>query len=262
MKELDHKIHGKILRPASFQELFSQICLPSGKYNHRVWMWRGQSDVSWRIDSSAYRRLKSSSNYQTGDSEKDLIRYESNLLQHATHRGYRYSEGRVLTDIELLARLQHHGAATRLVDFTRNALVGLWFACAENIRKSGLLIGFDTWYLGGHEKELENRSYEEIVADLGDYPLITWEPPGISPRIAVQHSQLIYSAVSNSSRGSLVFPEESAFRLFEITPKLKRESLEILTQVFDIDRSVLFPDIDGFSSYHSVSEDISGMHRW
>ena len=219
MKEIDHKVHGKVLRPASFQELFSKICQPSGKHNHRVWMWRGQSDVSWRIDSSGYRRLKSSTNYQSGDSEKDLIRYESNLLQQATHRGYRYSEGRVLTDFELLARLQHHGAATRLVDFTRNALVGLWFACSENNSKSGLLIGFDTWHLGGYEKEVENRSYVEIVADLEDYPLITWEPPGISPRIAVQHSQFIYSAVSNSSRGSLVFPEEGAFRLFEITPE-------------------------------------------
>ncbi|MBE4107803.1 FRG domain-containing protein, partial [Vibrio parahaemolyticus] len=142
-------------------------------------MWRGQSDIDWRLDSSAYRRLQGSTGYQSADPNKAMIRYEKTLLQHATHRGYRYENGKELSDFELLAKLQHHGAATRLVDFTRNALIGIWFACSENAQKSGLLVAFDTWYLEGYEKELEVRTYEEIVDDFRNDP-ITWESPGVS----------------------------------------------------------------------------------
>jgi len=34
-------------------------------------------------------------------------------------------------DESMLAELQHHGAATQLVDFTESLLVALWFACCE-----------------------------------------------------------------------------------------------------------------------------------
>lgn len=262
MKTVTHKIHGKFLRPASFIDLMKDVCRPSGRYNHRVWMWRGQSDVDWRIDSSAYRRLIQSTNYQAKDKNKALISYEKRLLEQAAHRGFIYENGKKLSDFELLAKLQHHGAATRLVDFTRNCLIGLWFACNENKRKSGLLIGFDTYYLGGYERQLETRSYDDIINNLNDEIPVTWEPPGVSHRIAVQHSQFIYSAVSNKKSGSLCLPEERSYRLFEITPKLKNDCLQILTDVFDIEGLILFPDIDGFSKANAVSEDIDKMYRW
>ena len=35
-------------------------------------------------------------------------------------------------ELELLADLQHHGAATCLLDFTRGALIALWFACEKS----------------------------------------------------------------------------------------------------------------------------------
>ena len=40
---------------------------------------------------------------------------------------------RQLSDLELLAELQHFGAATCLIDFSRSALVALWFACQTRI---------------------------------------------------------------------------------------------------------------------------------
>ncbi|CAH1608282.1 FRG domain-containing protein [Vibrio jasicida] len=262
MEQVEHPLHGNVLKPASFSELLASVCEPSGKYEHRVWMWRGQSDIDWRLDSSAFRRLQGSTGYKPSDPNEAMINYESTLLQHATHRGYRHENGRELSDFELLAKLQHHGAATRLVDFTRNALIGVWFACSENQDKSGLLVAFDTWYLEGYEKELEVRTYQEIVNDFRDDP-ITWESPGVSARIASQHSQFIYSKVINSPSGSLAFPsEEGAYRKFELTPELKEEALDILFEVFDINKSNIFPDMDGFAQANSVSEDIGKMHRW
>ncbi len=263
MREIEHNLHGKVLRPASFNELLSEVSKPSGKHHHRVWMWRGQSNIDWRIDSSAYRRLIPSSGYKSGDLNNDLIRYEKTLLEHATHRGYRFENGRVLSDFELLAKLQHHGAATRLVDFTRNVLIGLWFASSENANQSGLLIGYDSWYIEGHEKQLESRPYDEVINEIGDRNPVTWEPPGVSSRIAVQHSQFMYSKVFDSPHGSLVLPhDESAYRRYEISKKVKSEALEVLTEVFDVNKINIFPDIDGFAQANSVSQDITQMHRW
>jgi hypothetical protein len=262
MEQVEHYLHGSVLKPESFSELLTNVCEPSGKHQHRVWMWRGQSDIDWRLDSSAYRRLQISTGIRPSDSNMAMIRYEKTLLQHATHRGYRYENGKELSDFELLAKLQHHGAATRLVDFTRNALIGIWFACSENAQKSGLLVAFDTWYLEGHEKELEVRTYEEIVDDFRDDP-ITWESPGVSARIAAQHSQFMYSKVMQSPSGSLAFPSDKrAYRKFELTPELKEDALQVLFEVFDINKSNIFPDMDGFAQANSVSEDIGRMHRW
>ncbi|NRF16336.1 FRG domain-containing protein [Vibrio coralliilyticus] len=262
MKQVEHHLHGSVLKPESFSELLANVCEPSGEHQHRVWMWRGQSDIDWRLDSSAYRRLKNSSGYKPSDPNQAMISYEKTLLQHATHRGYRYENGKELSDFELLAKLQHHGAATRLVDFTRNALIGIWFACSENAQKSGLLVAFDTWYLEGYEKELEIRTYGEIVDDFRDDP-ITWESPSVSARITAQHSQFIYSKVMQCSSGSLAFPsDESAYRKFELTPELKEEALAVLFEVFDINKSNIFPDLDGFAQANSVLEDTHRMHRW
>lgn len=263
MQKTTHKFHDEILVPSDFTELMADICKPSGAYDHRVWMWRGQSDIDWRIDSSAYRRIENALDNIHKDINDDLVSYEKMLLSQATHRGYRLENGRELSDFELLAKLQHHGAATRLVDFTRNALIGIWFACNENADKSGLLVGYDSWYLSGGERKLELRSYDEIVSCLGGSLPVTWEPPLVSPRIAVQHSQFVYSEVIDHPSGSLAFPhEENAFRKYKISKKVKQEALDILFEVFDISKLNSFPDIDGFAQANSVFEDTRKMHRW
>ena len=226
-------------------------------------MWRGQSDLSWRLDSSAFRRIQASSGPKIGTLEEQLVRYEQTLLQHATHGGHRYDQGRELSDFELLAKLQHHGAATRLVDFTRNALIAIWFACFENPKKPGLLVAFDSYYLEGYEKELEARPYMEVVKKLGDKNPVTWQPPSYSHRIDVQHSQFIYSKVSSNPGGSLITPsDDEAYRKFKLSPILKQEAVEVLFEVFDISKEKLFPDIDGFAQSNSVIEDAHNMHRW
>ncbi len=46
----------------------------------------------------------------------------------AKNANYHQKENNELTEIELLAELRHYGAATALIDFTRDFLVALWFA--------------------------------------------------------------------------------------------------------------------------------------
>ncbi|WP_237058266.1 FRG domain-containing protein [Microbulbifer sediminum] len=119
-----------------------------------VHLWRGQSNIAWPIHSSAYRRLIRTNRVVN---ESSMQYYEEYLLRHATHQGYRFESGRELSDFELLAKLQHHGAATRLIDCSRNIMAALWFACASEPDKTGLLFGVDSDHLGGGENKPETR---------------------------------------------------------------------------------------------------------
>lgn len=240
MKEHDSPIFGNVPKPSSFEELLQLIRLPLKADESLVRMWRGQGDIAWPLHSSAYRRLALDGSPPT---EKDMLWYEQSLLKQATHRGFRYLDGQRLSDFDLLARLQHHGASTRLVDATRNAVVGLYFSVATRPTKVGVLIGVHAYFLGGYEGEPQENDYQSVFQNLDrhQHPQ-TWEPPQVSPRVAAQHSQFLYSAVSSHKMGSLSIDRSpGAFLAIAISPRLKRESLKILSSVFDIRHVTLFP---------------------
>ena len=256
MRQFKSDVYGDVQMPASFEQFIRLIQEPKGVSSRFVRMWRGQADIAWPIHSAAYRRIALTKSLPT---ETDVRSYEKRLLEHATHRGFRDLNGKRLSDFELLARLQHHGAATRLVDATRNALVGLYFAAAEHPKKTGLLLGIHTDFLGGYEGESEPRPYEDIFEGLEQFnhPQ-TWEPPNVSPRVAAQHSQFLYSVVSSQKTGSLCFEEsKGSYLAIAISPTMKTRAMKILSSVFDMRLLTLFPDLDGFGSANS-----SGSSHW
>ena len=68
-------------------------------------------------------------------SQIGIIRQTSQNQSRIDRQGasFRHDQlnGERLSDLPLLAELQHFRAATCLIDFTRNALVALWFACEK-----------------------------------------------------------------------------------------------------------------------------------
>ena len=92
-----------------------------------VLIFRGQANRRWPLNSSADRRL------QEQDTAPSLSEYlTKSLIEPARLEGYAHRQDKELNDLELLAALQHQGAATCLVDFTFNFHIALWFACQDD----------------------------------------------------------------------------------------------------------------------------------
>ena len=260
MMFFDSELFGKVPSPESIEDLLALV--KSHAPNRRnVYFWRGQSDIQWPIHSAAYRRLKITNKEVT---EQIMQSYEKSLLEHATHQGYRYDNNRELKDLELLAKLQHHGAATRLLDCSRNLLIGLWFACTSEQEKNGLLFGFHSDFVGGYENELEIRSYTDVCSELEgyDHPFV-WQPPVVSTRIASQSAQFLYSGITDKPSGSVAISSNiGSYIAINITPSFKKLAFKELAETFDIRHLTLFPDLDGFGYVHSFRFGQFQHNRW
>ncbi len=106
-------------------------------HSNKSYLYRGQENEDWQVNSSAYRRLEisTSSSEQASVTEDDrsseLLRFQHRdyLLQIVSEIQLKYpSTYRDLHPLECMAHLQHNRVATGLIDFTFSPLVALWFA--------------------------------------------------------------------------------------------------------------------------------------
>ena len=124
-------------------------------------VFRGQSDANWSLHPGATRRLNAIGIDNDGpDFLDEYLDYHSSLLDRARRVMPYGDKGQSSTALQLLAKLQHFGAATGLLDFTHNPLVALWFACDEP--------GHDgkVFFLS---KELPHTSYVTPALEEGDF---------------------------------------------------------------------------------------------
>lgn len=92
----------------------------------------------------------------------------------------------------MLARLQHHGAATRLLDCTRNAFVALWSAGRWEPERDGVLLGFELVDNAVHlDTELLTHGIDELLA-MAAGRLLWWQPRSLSPRISARQAAFVF----------------------------------------------------------------------
>ena len=108
-----------------------------------VFYWRGQSNADWGVHSSLHRALVAQSGMTMNEIDQILdlqVQLEEIRLVKEARDWIRPSVGARLTTVDLMARLQHHGVPTRLVDFTSDPYVALFFAVADHDSTDGRLI--------------------------------------------------------------------------------------------------------------------------
>ena len=222
-------------------ESLSEFIEWAAQFNDGQYLFRGVSKDCYKIEASAYRRL------ETNKTAARLLKVNQELIEEAKSRGHDQKNSQRLFDLELLAELQHFGAATCLIDFSRNALIALWFACQPNSTKEE-----------ANGKVFAVRSdnpvrFKTITPDLiekkidyffnqteNDYPLYQWEPKLQNNRILAQHSTFVFGGDQIESEVECVIMQSS-----------KQEILKSLSQLSDITEASMFPDFDGFARLHA-----------
>lgn len=124
---------------AELHERAEQVKALAEKAN-LTFFWRGQSRASWGIHSLLHRGLAKQEGVHVSDVKEPAVVAHEKRLVAAARDWIRPSVGARLATIDLFARLQHYGVPTRLIDFSRDYRVALYFAVAQNRDSDGRLI--------------------------------------------------------------------------------------------------------------------------
>ena len=231
------KVGSKIIRVKSLLSFIKWV----ENFKGSKCLYRGLPKSCYQPEASAYRRLQADEK-----NPADLLEINRELIEKVRRQGYDLKEGQRLSDLEVLARLQHFGAATGLIDFTFNALVALWFACWESNpdpRKDGkvVMLRSDGLYpLINVDYEMSKNEIDYFFKSdsAGLYRYYQWTPTPQDYRINAQHSVFVFG-------GAEIEIDKDKECLIDACHK--QDILTELEELSGITGNYLFSDFEGLS---------------
>lgn len=190
----------------------------------------------------------------------DYINYIIHMLNDVKERFPRYVDENY-TDLEILADLQHKGAASCLVDFSNNFLMSLYFATNTDFEDFGYLFCYDINKAIIGDKRLtildpqryDKKSIIELLSETAkaprysgkqEYKFWLWRPSNLNERIARQDSIFIFGL--EKFRVS-----EHKIITIPIPPNWKRDIQQTLKAFFGITTESVYCDVDGYADANS-----------
>lgn len=235
-------------------------------YECDTYIFRGQLDSNWKLEPSLQRKCDL----------KDMKMIEKKLINLFNKGAYAYLDGIMIptSDIETMIIMQHYGAPTRLLDWSKSPYVAAYFAF-ENLQSD--INNVSIWVV--NVERLRHFHNEGKIADIYKNPdspnrfegiqrainsgvdgLISLVPRKMDQRMLSQQSVFLMplnldkTFYENMDYYENAAGELDAFTKITIPYNLRHRVLYELT-LMNIDARTLFPGLDGFSrSLNFVSE--------
>lgn len=190
----------------SARDIVSAVTFFHSTFSDEVWLWRGQADSSYGVEPGMHTRVLHSN---LAHSDKTAQQGTDHLLRIAREARLDQQEGMRLPDLALLATLQHHGAATPLIDVSTDPLIALWmvaFATAQDPdgldQQAGRLFGIlrppaDRWI-----DPLDARNYsakrggKNSIAELAQETYYWYRAPDVTERLRIQRGSFLIGGLN------------------------------------------------------------------
>lgn len=251
-----------ITRVNSFQEFLNNVDHGQNSTESSLW-FRGTGKSSYTLSPSLHRHT------EVTDSAS-MLEYEKKLLTRFKERSVPYLQHRIDDVWELLFLMQHHGMPTRLLDWTENPFISLFFALSSSTRNHEGNYEDDAavWILSPprwNQCVFSNISYRGSAMSPTESTVTSYQPNteaqlmhenpvailGIhnSPRIVAQRGSFSLFGKSLTPMETIyedgVF-EQDTLRKIEIPSEIIGDLLDKLVWM-GITDSVVYPDLEGLA---------------
>tara|TARA_R100000935_G_scaffold56407_1_gene87883 strand:- start:273 stop:959 length:687 start_codon:yes stop_codon:yes gene_type:complete len=209
--------------------------LPSDDYVGG-WFYRGQSDKNWDLAPKAFREP-----YCNGDSFD--FKFKMWLKFSHNYPGMVYAN-----EIEAMAIAQHHGFATKLLDWSSNILTAAFFACSDNLDSDAKIIAyFPTQYIYLDEK----------ISPVELKGVVAYQAKPVADRLKSQSGCFTYHKEKKFQIENSFFIPGNHHTLKEwIIPSECKVSILKMLDRLSINYRTLFPDLDGLSKHFCLQDEI------
>jgi hypothetical protein len=187
-------------------------------FSDEIWLWRGQADANHNLEPGMHTRVRGTTG--VAFEEANVLWATAHLLANARDNRLDLVEDLRLPDLALLAHLQHHGAATPLLDVSVDPLVALWMvvhASRSDVTalddRAGVLFAIRKPPRTQWISALDSRSYwqgegrdrrDRGVGDAYNGAVHWYRAPDISERLRIQRGSFLAGPLDD--RGSVTLP--------------------------------------------------------
>ena len=242
-----HRASYPVFRLETWEAFLELVTHPP--YSH--WAFRGECDARWPLYSSLSRYLQNS-----GVAPEAWSQQEARILRVFKRKAHQFLDKPPDwdDDFQWLALMQHHGAPTRLIDFTWSPYVAAFFAL-ERTLGDGVVWAMNPARLDSSRAAVPVRNDPRIKGNFQRYFLkgrrrFIWmgEPHTMNRRLIAQSGTFAVPGVLDVAIEDMLTDadQENILAKCVLTHAVREVGMRELYRM-NITYATLFPDLDGLA---------------